>query len=267
MITNILNECGGFILKYFKFIVLGILAISCISFIVLISSSKLNINTQLVKRIDEYYMSWQNYDRVNGKDLHDLWNKKYHDAQYMLNGDAKYNQYDCTSAVYWFLRDFGANFELYNVRELYRRLEFVSKKRNYYKDVKVGDIIIICIKGTNWHVGLVEGKDKGLIKYMAMEVSSIGASYKQTTFTNNIVKGIYSVTFELWIGDLLKNIKTTQDLHIIIKSQEIEEVKKNSEVLQSKEQVKQKENMSTSQVVKEIENKNVQILELKEDKI
>ncbi len=215
-------------------------------------------NVEVVKNINKYYATWQKYDRMTGMEIHDLWNKKYHDARYKWDGNSKYNEYDCTSAVYWLFQDLGANYILTNVEELFKRLNFVSKKRYSAYEVKEGDLIIIYVGGTNWHVGIVEGKEGSIIKYMDMDVASIGAGYRQVSFGHNTIRGIYPVTFELWIGNLLKDVKTTKDMHIIIESQEVKEVEAIKEEKSVKEIKRKKEVIKESS--KE-EDKTIKIIE------
>jgi len=163
--------------------------------------------SEVSKQVNYYYYTWADFNRVSGKDLHDLWNKKYHDAIYEWNGNAKYNTYDCTSSIYSVLRDLKSNFQLMSVDDLYNRLMQVSSKRTSYSDVKTRDLIIIYIK-ERWHVGIVEGKSaNGMINYMDMNIASSGAGYKQVAFGSGVIKGIFPITFELWLGDLLKNVK------------------------------------------------------------
>lgn len=206
------------------FLIVGVV-ICGILFFIFSEEQRPTSKSSVFKQINYYYYSWQDYRHMSGTELHDQWNKKFHDARYKWDGNSKYNEYDCTSAVYWLFQDLKSNYALSNVEDLFKRLSFVSAKRNSAYEVEVGDLIIIYIGGSNWHVGIVEGKEGSIIKYMDMDVASIGAGYRQVAFGYNTIRGIYPVTFYLWIGDLFKNIEVSKDMHIVIKSEKIEEVK------------------------------------------
>jgi hypothetical protein len=135
-----------------------------------------------------------------------MWNEKYHEAAYQLNGDAKYNKYDCTSSIYWILKDLKSNFPLLAVADMQKYLEIVSSKRKGFYDVQIKDLIVMYVRGA-YHIAMVEGKKGNTIQYLDVNVADDGAGYKTIAFDNAYIKGVYPITFELWIGDLLKNIK------------------------------------------------------------
>jgi hypothetical protein len=182
--------------------------------------------TKLFEQIEYFYQTWLDYQELKGINHHSLWNKKFHDIEYRLDGNPKNNEHDCSSAIYWYLTELKANFSFCKVQTLYERLNFMVSKRVNIKEVKAGDLIIIYVD-SNWHIGLVEGKreKKNIVKYMDVNIAYDGAGYKQVTLNSSIVKGVFPVTFELWIGDLLRNVKKAKDLHIIIESEKIKEIK------------------------------------------
>lgn len=194
--------------KPFIFITMGVIVLLLIvNFAFFIKNS---INSSISEKIEYYYTTWNAFRKLSGTELHAMWNNKYHDAFYQWNGDAKYNAYDCTSAVYWLLKDLKSNYTLCTVDDLFNKLNFVSYKRQSFASVETKDLIIIYIKNA-WHVGIVEGKSiNGMINYMDMNIANMGAGYKQAAFGSSIIKGIYPITFELWIGDLLKSLEMTK---------------------------------------------------------
>jgi hypothetical protein len=163
--------------------------------------------SDIAKQVDYYYFTWSDFKNISGTTLHEKWNQKFHDATYKLNGDAKYNQYDCVSSIYWLLRDLKSNFTLLDVNSLLDELNRKSFRRKNYSEIQIKDLVIICI-GNSWHVGIIEEKKgNGLISYIDVNVGNNGAGYKQVPYNSNIIVGIYPITFTIWIGDLLKNIK------------------------------------------------------------
>lgn len=225
LIKNIYNKI---INSKISILIYGFLLGLLVVFILNIFQQNINITkrTKLFEQIDYFYQTWLDYQEFTGKELHDLWNDKFHDVEYRLDGNPKNNEQDCSSAIYWFLKDLNANFAFCKVQVLYDRLNIIAKKRASIKEVISGDLIIMYVD-SNWHIGLVEGtrKNKNLVKYMDVNILSDGAGYKQITLNSYMVKGIYPVTFELWIDDLLRNVKRTKDIHIIVESEKIKEIK------------------------------------------
>lgn len=162
--------------------------------------------SDVAKQIDYYYYTWSDFKSLSGKSLHEIWNNKYHDSTYQLNGDAKYNQYDCTSSIYWLMKDLKSNFPLMSVNDLQKYLEFVSEKRKGYNDIQTTDLMILYINNA-WHIAIVEGKKNGTIHYMDINTADNGVGYKSIAFDKYTIKGVYPVTFSLWIGNLLYNVK------------------------------------------------------------
>lgn len=210
--------------KPFKaFIVIAILFFLVLNVISFVRGNLSGVSGQL-----EYYVSTLDaYRKLTGEEIHDMWNKKYHDTKYKWDGNSKYNEYDCTSAVYWFLKDLKSNFQLMSVKQLESKLNQSSYKRKSYNEVQVGDLIVFYVNSSNWHIGIVDGKGGDgqgnlKIKYCAMDVVSTGAAYGQISFGSSIVKGIYPMTLDLWIGDLLKKYGIgKEDQPVITKNVEL----------------------------------------------
>lgn len=159
------------------------------------------------KQVDYYYYTWIEFQRIGSVDLHKKWHTKYHNVVYEMNGDAKYNKYDCTSSVFWFLKDLDSNFPLLKVEELFKTLTRMSVKRQTIREVKPKDLIVIYVDYA-WHIGIIEKVfDDGFIRYIDVNRLSRGVGYKEISFNSPLIRGIFPIPFELWIGDLLKEVK------------------------------------------------------------
>jgi len=194
-----------FVIKHFKFLILGILLLTCIAGIIIVSNKYKNIS-EIAKQTDYYYYTWADFQNLSAKKLHAMWNEKYHDVTYQLNGDAKYNVYDCTSAIYWIMRDLKSNFTLLPVSDLHKLLDVVSFKRKSFNDVQIKDLIVLYINGA-YHIAIIEGKRNEKIIYMDVNVADNGPGYKTINYNSGYIKGIYPITFALWKGDIDKNVK------------------------------------------------------------
>ena len=209
--------------KVFKILIFILLYLSIIVFVVYLRDIIFNQNKKITdekqlsiiaEKINYYYYTWVEFHRLKGKMIHSLWNEKFHNATYELNGQARYNKYDCLSAIYFFLQDRNSNFPLMKVEFLYAHFKNVTEKRKKYKDIKVRDLIIIYVKG-NWHIAIVEGKfGNRMLKYCDVNIKSNGPGYREISFDSRIIKGVYPISFEMWIGNLLKYLKEIESINI-----------------------------------------------------
>jgi hypothetical protein len=164
------------------------------------------VGSPISKKIDTYYYTWVDFQRMTGQDLHILWAKKFYYATYQLDGNAKGGRYDCFSAPLEVLTGFGANIKLQKVEDFNKTLQEKSKARLSWNEVKEKDLIVFRINADNWHLGIVSKVVGGKIYYCDMHTPDGVGLNQMVQFGYYTIKGIYPITLNLWMGDLLKNI-------------------------------------------------------------
>lgn len=148
------------------------------------------------------------YQKLTGVELHKLWIDKFHDSKYVLNGKPLLNEYNCSNAIYTFLRSLGSLAVLENAESMGNRLAISAKRRRKLKDIRAGDIVVWKPKGKKdiAHIAIVEGRTfKNGISYMAMGVKTGGINFDSIAFNSKRLRGVYPVTLTFWAGNLLKD--------------------------------------------------------------
>jgi len=164
------------------------------------------VGSPVSKKIDTYYYSWMDFQRLTGKDLHLIWANKFYYATYQLDGNAKSGRYDCFSAPLEVLTGLGANIKLQRVEDFNKTLQEKSKARSSWNEVKEKDLIVFRINADNWHLSWITKVVGNKIYYVDMNVQDGAGLNKMVQFGHYTIKGIYPITLNLWLGDLLKNI-------------------------------------------------------------
>jgi hypothetical protein len=181
-----------------------VISFTIISLILIFTAIYITNNNFIVaKKINQFYYSWIEFGRLSGQDVHDMWSEKYYYAEYKLNGNGKENKYDCSSSIFFFLKDLGSNAPFQKVEQTYKTLNIVSRQRVKQSDVKEKDLIILQINNESWHIGIIT-KVKGNKIYYCDLNSMDGAGFnKSIEFVHYSIKGIYPISFKYWIGNLL----------------------------------------------------------------
>jgi hypothetical protein len=185
---------------FVSYLIIGILVVMLIITNFRITGSPVS------KKIDTYYYSWVDFQRLTGKDLHIMWANKFYYATYQLDGNSKSGRYDCFSAPLEVLTGLGANIKLQRVEDFNKTLQEKSKARSSWNEVREKDLIVFRISADNWHVGWVSKVIGNNIYYVDMNVQDGAGLNKMVQFGHYTIKGVYPITLNLWMGDLLKNI-------------------------------------------------------------
>lgn len=155
------------------------------------------------KKISKYYTTWTEFQRLTGKDIHQIWVEKYYYVVYQLNGNSKENRYDCFSSLFLLLKSYGANLPLQRVEEFFETLKILSKSRVSLKEVKEKDLIIFKMKDGNWHIGIITKIKGDKLYYCDVNVLD-GAGYnKIINYGNYAIKGIFPISLKVWMGNIL----------------------------------------------------------------
>jgi len=140
------------------------------------------------------------------------WVIKFSDAKYKLDGNQKYKEYDCIGAVSYYLWSFGSNAQHEQVSKVAIRLKNLvnngsCKERKKLSDVKEGDLIVIQTeKNRPSHIGIVYGIMNNQLQIMDVSAKTMGMDIYTKKFNDDMIYGIYEMSFSFWIGDFLKEI-------------------------------------------------------------
>jgi len=164
------------------------------------------------EQLKELRRSHDAYRKATPGQLLDVWTNRFIDAEYRRNGNVKFRQYDCISAVYHFLvDDWGANLVMENVEGLNGRAEKLNKDgrlkiRKSYNDICPGDLIIFTPISGRWHVGVVYDKKSTRggrrIYYVDVNAYDRGMGVYSLEHNSSRIHKIIEVSYALWIGDL-----------------------------------------------------------------
>ncbi len=140
------------------------------------------------------------------------WIVKFSNVTYQLDGNPKYDQYDCVGSVSYYLWGFGSNTRHETVTSMVKRFENLvatgsCKKRKSINDVMPGDIVVIQTERNKpSHVGIIYEVRNNLMQIMDVSVKANGMDIYDKTFNDDMIFAVYEVSFSFWIGDLLKQI-------------------------------------------------------------
>lgn len=169
------------------------------------------------QRLDELKKGHNYYTKVATKEeLMVKWIEMFSRSRYRRDGNPKYNEYDCISAVIHFFWRWNSNIFLENVKALKSRSEKLSalsqlEIRKTYTRVKPGDIIIFNPIRGNWHCGIIYDKKNGYILFMDVNAVIMGSGMGQYKFKNwkeksDRINMIIEPSYSLWIGNLLQRL-------------------------------------------------------------
>jgi hypothetical protein len=168
-----------------------------------------SLHNQFVVLRDNY-----NYftEEVTKEELMSTWVELYADATYRLDGNPRYNQFDCISAVINCLNNrFGANFSNENVEDLDKRIDTLVSLglitlKTKYNHIEIKDLIIFASRD-GWHCAIVCDKNKGLIQYIDINGHLGRMGIPDVAWDSRAIRKIVKISFPLWIGDLLEKYK------------------------------------------------------------
>jgi len=162
---------------------------------------------QLLEESHNYYIN-----RALDKEKITKWIELFYGCTYAQNSTFRFHKYDCSSAVQMYLNSFGAKIATENVKLMKQRIIRLNgsgtlQLRSNYSKVCVGDIVIFQPFGNNYHMGIVGYKSNGYIAVLDVgaKISTMGINYY--IFSDSKIDIIAEVSFSLWIGDTLSDIK------------------------------------------------------------
>ncbi|OQB40861.1 MAG: hypothetical protein BWY04_01180 [candidate division CPR1 bacterium ADurb.Bin160] len=201
------------------FLALVIIIISCLASIKIYTMQPKEIiqpitaedfsDAETFKKLQE---SYKNYLTLSKKQRLIAWIVKFSNVTYKLDGNPKYDQYDCVGAFAYYMWGFGSNVRHETVTNMVKRLEnLVSngscKKRKNITQVVPGDIVIIQTERNRpSHVGVVYDVRNNFMQIMDVSVKANGMDIYDKSFNDYMINAVYETSFSFWIGDLLKQI-------------------------------------------------------------
>lgn len=172
----------------------------------IISKYNLSLNKKLERLKTTYLM----YTKASKEEKLVAWVELFARAKYLNNGNSRYNNYDCSSAVNHYHWSWGAKVVNANPQAMRSRALRLStlgqvKIRKNYRSIKSGDIIIFNPKyrGGPWHCGIVYDVGKGWIKYMDVNAKVGGMGISDVKWGDRWISMVFEVSYFYWIGDTL----------------------------------------------------------------
>lgn len=201
------------------FMTIAIIVISCLVSIKIYTYQPKEI-TQPIKSEDfsdaeifkKLQDSHKDYLNLSKKQRVITWIVKFSNVSYKLDGNPKYDQYDCVGAFAYYLWGFGSNVKHEPVNKVATRLNNLvtngtCKQRKSYKEVDAGDIVVIQVqKNRPSHIGIVYGKMNNYLQIMDVSVKTMGMDIYDKPFNDEMIYGVFEMSFSFWIGDLLKEM-------------------------------------------------------------
>lgn len=161
------------------------------------------------KRLQE---SHKDYLSLSKKQRLVKWVVKFSDATYKLDGNQKYKEYDCVGAFSYYLWGLGSNVQHEQVTKVTKRLAGLvengsCKQRKNINQVKEGDIVIIQTKKNSpSHIGIIYGMSNKYLQICDVSAKTMGMDIYTKSFNDDMIYGVYEMSFSFWIGDLLKEM-------------------------------------------------------------
>jgi len=142
-------------------------------------------------------------EKLTTLELLNYWTNNYVDVEYKKNGNIKFKEADCVSAVYHCLEHYGYLRSILNVNSMVRELKRTKSKRiSNKKELRPGNLLFL-----NEHVALVAGlTPSGLIIYIDVNGKNMGFGINTIKFDSKRIEGIYKMSFEMWAGDLINQV-------------------------------------------------------------
>ena len=167
----------------------------------------------LIAKLESLKQSHDYYTEMATKDeLLVSWIKLFSNWSYKYGGDPRLDRGDCVGSVYEFLRKWESNIYFENVRSIVARAENLLargelEKRSKISQVQTGDIIVIQLRPNRpEHVGIVYDVANSYVRYMDVNAGVKTWGLEKVKWGNARIYAIYSVSFSLWVGDLMKKI-------------------------------------------------------------
>ncbi len=175
-------------------------------------------NTQFnkIEQVKDLRKTYERFKNATKEEILVSWVDLFSNSDYQTNGDPKYNRYDCVGALNAIFNYWYANVPIENVASIVRRCENLAERgslsiRKSYRDVEPKDIIIIQTKKNDpSHVGMVWNKNNGYIQYVDVNAKVQTIGFNEYKFGDWHIYAIYEVSYQLWIGDLLKTLNDIQ---------------------------------------------------------
>lgn len=167
----------------------------------------------LIKKYD-YYTKCATKEELMMK-----WITLFSDSTYKKGGRVTNNEFDCSSAFWFFLREFGSEAKRETVKEIVNRFEsYMSlgklKPRKKFEEIDTTDVVVFNPVSGEWHIAIVIetgiGKRCKYIRYMEVTSRVGGWSFSEIEYGSHgssKIYGVYPLPFVYFIGDLLKHLE------------------------------------------------------------
>lgn len=192
------------VIKILCFILL--LSISCGDKTIVIQQSDIS-NFPKDEQFTIYKKSFISYNKATKDEKFQRWIKMFSNCTYKIGGE-----YDCLTSILAYLKSWGANIITENIPSLVSRFEKLNAlgqlKIKYPREAKEGDIIIFKPNRNNiYHCGIIYDIKNNFIIYMDVNIKLMGMGISDVELNSDKIKGIYEISFSLWLGDFLnKNL-------------------------------------------------------------
>ena len=187
-------------------------------FIVIKCDSDLN----LIRKVDDSKYSlqekmnilrkdYETFSTISKDELQIRWIKLFSNCEYSLSGKIQDNEFDCSTAIWFYLWSFGCyvkNIDVKTVVHLLKKFQNLQKLNlikqvTKYEDIRHTNIIIFNPIGTSWHTGMVFDKGNGYVCYMDVNARTGKPGYEAVRYGTSRIHSIWEISFAYFIGDLL----------------------------------------------------------------
>jgi len=220
-IISLVNRVKNYVLNHIKSVlIIGsvlITALIVISFTVTTTPKKFDFKTSPTIQKAESIKAFRRYKKITSQELISLWVNQFHDSRYKRGGNPNFKEFDCISSVTTFLWNLGAKTKintvvtnkkiLENISDMYVKSVRMGKtdngygvKRERYKDIKTGDIIIT--HGVS-HMGIVAYTAQNYIVYVDVNNKYRTMGIQSLSYNDKKVNGVYEMSLYFWLGEYL----------------------------------------------------------------
>jgi len=175
--------------------------------------SNYNVQFNNIEKISQLKKTYEVFRSATKEEILVSWIDLFSNSDYSPNGDPKYNKYDCVGALNAVFNYWGANIPIENVATIVKRCNNLAERgelhiRTSYSNVQPKDIIVIQTKKNDpSHVGMVWNTNNGYIQYVDVNAKVQTIGFNDFKFGDWHIYKIYEVSYSLWVGDLLKNLR------------------------------------------------------------
>lgn len=148
-------------------------------------------------RMHKLKKNYIRFQAMSATEFHVKWWIFFNKTKYKLNGNIRHKKYDCSLAVFDFIRAvLGGDPIMETSTEMGKRLALHVKPRQSIYQVKPKDLMIFHQINGIGHVAFVERVYKGYIYYVDVNAPDGGKGYKKIAFKK--LKAIYEMPFQFF---------------------------------------------------------------------